>query len=296
MNSGVIVKDAKEREPAGSKPIRRALEGELPIRKPEFPMPEDLPRHWMANNRWQTHMINSFHLIFPEGERFFIRSVKHFAPVIEDDPVLKSQVRGFMGQEVQHGRVHEEFQEILMKQGYNINRFLRFNKKTAYDWLEKWVNRIFGHKFSLSVTVALEHYTATLAQLTFETDYITHAPVEMQKLLKWHACEEIEHKAVAFDVYKRVGGGYFQRIMGFFWASFLLWGYMSIGQWSLVRQEKDKGFWAKLKEMGPFLKHMRQLSGVGRSAFLDYLRPSFHPDDKDNRPLAAAYLAEQGLA
>src|SRR5207302_9783829 len=65
-----------------------------------------------------------------------------------------------------------------------------------------------SEKANLAVTAALEHYTATLAE-TLLTDPDGRAGIGhdgVRYLLMWHALEESEHKAVAFDVYKRMGG------------------------------------------------------------------------------------------
>ncbi|MGB1274961.1 MAG: metal-dependent hydrolase, partial [Nannocystaceae bacterium] len=38
---------------------------------------DQTPRHWFGDNDVQTHMSNALNLLFPMGERFFVRSVKH---------------------------------------------------------------------------------------------------------------------------------------------------------------------------------------------------------------------------
>ena len=60
-----------------------------------------IPRHWLANNATATAIANGVNLLFPHGERFFVRSVKHFLDHI-DDPALRAQIKGFFGQEGQN--------------------------------------------------------------------------------------------------------------------------------------------------------------------------------------------------
>src|SRR5207244_3358365 len=63
-----------------------------------------------------------------------------------------------------------------------------------------------GH---LAVTIALEHFTAIMADAMLTNDGVLEgADPRMAALWRWHAIEETEHKAVAFDVYKTVAPGF----------------------------------------------------------------------------------------
>ena len=66
----------------------------------------------------------------------------------------------------------------------------------------------------------MEHFTATLAELVLTNEEIRDLMGDdaVRDLFVWHALEESEHKAVAFDVYKAVGGGERLRVwtMNFF--------------------------------------------------------------------------------
>ncbi|MDB4945301.1 MAG: hypothetical protein JWP97_4835, partial [Labilithrix sp.] len=39
-----------------------------------------VPRFWFADSRAATNVANAVNLLFPAGERFFIRSVRHYLP------------------------------------------------------------------------------------------------------------------------------------------------------------------------------------------------------------------------
>ena len=71
----------------------------------DFDFPNPLPRHWHSGDAFKTHLFDAMSVLFPDGERFFIDSVRHFRDQIED-PVLKEQIRGFIGQEGHHSREH----------------------------------------------------------------------------------------------------------------------------------------------------------------------------------------------
>lgn len=118
-------------------------------------------------------------------------------------------MKAFIAQEVNHGREHEKFYRVLEEKGYKPEVYLNFYEQMAYGTIEKITNTILSEKMSLSVTVALEHHTAILAEAAFSSDELHELPDEMRKMLLWHAAEEIEHKAVAFDVLKEIDDSYF---------------------------------------------------------------------------------------
>jgi predicted metal-dependent hydrolase len=253
--------------------------GEIRPRSMGFDL-DDCPRHWMAGSAMATAMGNALHLIFPMGERFFVRSVKHFADQLAD-PELRAQVKGFYAQEGRHAHEHERVFALLERQGYDIRTFLRVYKKVAFGAIE----RVSPPKLRLAVTVALEHYTAIMAEDALEHGMLDRVHPTMQPLLAWHAAEEIEHKAVAFDVLKAVDDGYALRMAGMALATALLLGFWALGSTLLVRQEKI-GWREALRQ----LRATQQASPVMRRVFMrgirEYLSRGFHPWQNDN--LAAA--------
>ena len=83
------------------------------VRAMQFPFRESaIPRHWFYENAHLTQLGNALQLLFPAGERFFIRSVKHYEDQIRD-PGLRARIRGFYGQEGRHGHEHDRFNRIL---------------------------------------------------------------------------------------------------------------------------------------------------------------------------------------
>ena len=90
---------------------------QITVRKPNFQYDKTIPKHWTADSALFTHLSNSFFMLFPEGERFFVRSVKAFADQVEEAG-LKEEVKAFIGQEIQHGLEHEKHFDLLRNQGY----------------------------------------------------------------------------------------------------------------------------------------------------------------------------------
>lgn len=180
------------------------------LRVPRFDY-EALPTDWLADNPLASCLGNALHMVFPAGERFFVRSVMHYAERLKKDPELWRRVRGFAGQEGQHGYQHERVFERLREQGVPVDRFLRVYESYAFDFLAKAIS---SPKVHLSTTVAAEHLTATLARMALESGVLDTMSREMRDLLHWHALEELEHQHVAWDVLQEVDDSYALRMLG----------------------------------------------------------------------------------
>ena len=249
--------------------------------------PARVPRWWFSNNPVATHIANGLHLVFPEGERFFIRSVKHYLDQIADDPELLERARGFFGQEARHGQEHARSFEMIEGHGYDVKSFLDMYEKKALPKLEK----IFPPNVRLAITVALEHLTASLGESALVDNFLDDAHPTMRALLRWHAAEEIEHKSVAFDVLKKVDPRYSVRAAGMVIGLLGLMLFWTIGARMLIKQETG----LSKKELKAYRKAVManrrdHTNRILRNAVLQYLRPSFHPDQNDNYHLAATYL------
>lgn len=265
---------------------------EIKVRKPSFGF-ASVPRHWFWGNARATAMANALNLVFPSGERFFIRSVRHYLDQLQDDPVLAEEVKRFMGQEVRHGMEHEKFFDALEAQGFEIRSFLAWYERLAYDKLEP----SFSPALRLSVTVALEHFTAMFAERALTRDILdTQAHPVMRDLLMWHACEELEHKAVAFDVLKKVDPRYSVRVAGLAAAAGALIFFWLTGARHLLAQEPERLRTATAEEARVARQHNVLLNGEFLRAFVDYLRPDFHPAQNDNYGLATDWLRANAAA
>ncbi|MDG1944057.1 MAG: metal-dependent hydrolase [Halioglobus sp.] len=161
-----------------------------------------LEGEWMDNSAFLTAFFNGMSITFPVGEKFFIDSVRHYSDQIAD-PVLQSEIKGFCGQEGFHRREHQRYNETLCTtRGYDLEK-IEGTLTRRLNWAQKNLPPM----TNLAVTVAIEHFTAVLAELMLRPgSTIDNAEPSMRALWRWHAAEEMEHKSVAFDVYKAVGG------------------------------------------------------------------------------------------
>jgi uncharacterized protein len=274
--------------------LRERLRAKIPVRAPRFDF-KGVPRHWFAKSALATHTVNALSLTFPPGERFFIRSVKYFEKVYLDDPQLLADVKGFIGQEGRHGHAHDKFNRMLEEQGYDVDRFLRFYERFAYDVIEP----AFPPHLRLSTTAALEHLTATFAEVALRTDTLDLAHPAVAELLKWHAAEEIEHKSVAYDVLMRVDPRYSTRIAGLAIAGSVL-GFFALVAFAMLMEQERK----LPGEPGADAKELQARFGTSRArgrrmvgaAIRDYFRRDFHPDQRDNMKLAHDQIARMTAA
>ncbi len=263
----------------------------VPTRRVSFEYPlADLPKHFAADGDLiMSHVVAVLSSVFPNGEDFFVRSVRNVRDQI-DDPVLREQVKGFIGQEAIHGREHRVFNDRLAELGYPSKRIDHF-----VDVGLKFRERILPVKANLAATAALEHYTATLAHTLLTKpqarDMIAHD--EVRHLFLWHALEESEHKAVAFDAYRYVGGTERMRTvtMTLFNVGFpigiAVMTFLSMLGDPVVRRRPGR-VWQSLKRLRrtPFVS--REI--IGR--LHDYQREDFHPDDHPTDTLVAEWREE----
>ncbi|MCB9032948.1 MAG: metal-dependent hydrolase [Chitinophagales bacterium] len=276
---------------------------EAKIRKVNFVFEKPFPKHWYNDNPIATHFMNAQHLAFPDGEKFFIRSVKAFADAYKNDPELKKRVNNFIGQEGTHYAEHQKFWDIMESQNLNPMKFVKVFRNSAWNGLEAYARKQFNKnkfadKMCLSITVALEHYTAMLAESGILAPEITqNMPAEMKDLFMWHAAEEIEHKAIPFDVLKKVDDSYALRIGGMAIASWGLWFYLGLGTVMLSIEDEDIKAKDVPKNLLMFLFGFnRTFGGTLRKQFFQYFKKDFHPDQIDNYYLAEELLAGKNYA
>ena len=256
----------------------------IEVRNLHFDLSAEMPRYWYDGDPARTHFMNALSSTFPAGEGFFVRSVQHFRNQI-DDSALRERIRGFAGQEGVHSREHQGHVDILVAQGYP--GFLRFS--WFADRELRFFNR-FAPLYSLALTAALEHVTAIMArQALSDPDYwASPMPPDMARLWQWHAIEEAEHKAVAFDVFEEVSGSYAWRVVA-----------MLSGTMSLLADNFSRWLYATCKDgnaLNPRIWRDTAIflwgkKGIYRRLIPDYLRwyrRGFHPAEQDDQALILA--------
>lgn len=177
--------------------------GPIRPRHPTFDLEEALAGDWNGGSAFRSAFFNAMSLSFPSGERFFIDAVREHEEEVRD-PALREAVRGFIGQEAVHRRVHAAYNETLCRRrGYDLDEL-------EGPFLEgvRWSEENLSPLARLAATVALEHITSILAAALLDerSGFLAGADPRVAELWRWHAVEETEHKSVAFDVYAVSGG------------------------------------------------------------------------------------------
>ncbi len=263
---------------------------EIVPRHPHFDATEDLATIWNKDPDeklalFKTTIMNSLSVLFPEGERFFIRSVKKFEDQVTD-PELRKQVKLFIEQEGQHTREHHKYNQALKQRGYDVDKLERRLKTRI-----KFMSRILDAERQLAGTCAVEHFTAVLGDaLLNNPQLIKGASPKMQAIWKWHAVEEIEHKAVAFDVFKSTANNERKRKIAFFITFFFLSLDTFLNMCHMLRKE-GRLFDFKLWRTGSrFLFNKKDgVITLIRPKIREYLNKDFHPWNEDNSELVQSW-------
>lgn len=247
----------------------------------------DASRWWHGGDPVATSFFNALSASFPLGERFFIDSVKRYRNVA--DQRLRKQIDAFVVQESIHTREHVAFNDLAAGNGYDLGAIDTFLKRRF-----KWA-RSRPALQQLAATTALEHFTAILAHEALSNPkHLEGVPPSIQKLWRWHAIEEIEHKAVAFDTLMAATqtmsglGRWFFRCHVMMFATFLFLHEIFFSAGEFFRQDgmSTPRTWLR------FLHYVCVRPGMLRrviGGYLAYYRPGFHPWRVDDRALIRAF-------
>jgi predicted metal-dependent hydrolase len=180
---------------------------DIPIRKLQVDLAQGFAPAWHGGDTYRSCLFNTFSMMFPVLEDHIADVVRTFLPAIEasGNASLHNDTRALIGQEATHRFLHQQYNAQLARQGFS-------------NWVERallWrigAFRGLAPLSKLAIVAGIEHVMATFGDGLLRTDdWLDGADPELAKVWRWHAAEETEHKAVAFDVYQFAGGGYWRR-------------------------------------------------------------------------------------
>lgn len=248
-------------------------------------------RWWLNGDPVATAWFNALSGTFPRGEAYFIEAVKAHRDGVP--PELAEDIRAFVVQEVNHTREHLAFNRIAGEAGYDMARI----DAGVAEQMAMLEGR--PRILDLAATMALEHYTAMMAhEFLLRPEHFAGADPEPAAMWRWHAIEEIEHKAVAYDTWLHATRA---------WSRFRRWRVKSLmmlvitknfiahrisDTLHLLAQDGLTGWRVKWR----LFKFLLWSPGVLRRIFpawVSYFLPGFHPWNVDDRALIAD--AEAGL-
>ncbi|HXU98916.1 MAG TPA: metal-dependent hydrolase [Caulobacteraceae bacterium] len=249
-------------------------------------------RWWLGGDPVATAFYDALSATFPQGERFFMDAVRRYRQ--RAAPELAGQIAAFLSQEAMHTREHIFFNRQIAANGFDVAA-MEARTKAILDFA-----RTQEPLKQLAATAALEHFTAILAHAVLtDPRHLAGAPDEARDMWRWHAVEEIEHKAVAFDTFAAASGGlraprrWLLRAASMIVATRLLFTTVGANMGEIFAAGGLDRRRAWRRAAGFLLARpgiLRQVAG----AYLAYFLPGFHPWKRDDRALAARAAATLG--
>lgn len=264
------------------------------------------PVQWLPGDAFATHTINVLHLLFPAGELWFCRVYNKVLPQITD-PQVHADAKGFMRQEAIHARSHEG----VLKHYYQTHGIDTgpFTDKIDHLFKHFLGEAPFGFKIGhtrfwirqqLGTIAALEHFFGYLGHWVLNAKGLDEAQADpvMLDLLRWHGAEEVEHRMVAYTLFKHMGGNYLERVLHMLLVMGILLSLIYQGNRFMMKADPQRprlvGFlrgWRDSAKAG----HLPALGHVIAAA-ARYFGPRFTPGDEGDTAQALAYLASSPAA
>lgn len=280
MSMSVLKEKSKQKTPAS-----------FPVRRMDYEF-QDMPKYWCNNEPTFTHYFTGLSTLFPEGESYFVRSVRALRGQVKDNQQLDRDIGAFIGQEAMHSKEHHAFHRSAQQYGLDPESL----EKTTGIIL-KAIERTFPKKWNLLVTVGLEHYTAVLVVEMMKDVNELMTDETIRNLWLWHSVEETEHKAVAYDMYEYLYGkglgAYIPRVAIFTFSLAMITVLSTAYQVVLLKRDQQL---LNLKSWRKFAQHGREKYKVFIPKFLDYYRFNFHPNDSDESEIVAKTKVKIGLS
>jgi predicted metal-dependent hydrolase len=244
----------------------------------------ELPKYWFGGDPFKSRFFDALGLSFPDGEKYFIQSVRAFRDKVTDKD-LQNDISDFIKQEAQHGIAHNSMNDNLESQGIPVKKMLRRIKEALdYNLNNK------TPEYNLAVTVAFEHATALMAESFFSNkSTFALAHPYARALWAWHTIEEMEHREVAFEVMKQVGNvSELTRKSAFLQTIFVVFYFAFVRTNAILRYD---GFnrWERFKLMTKGMNWIFGPKGFMTSnipLILDGFKKNFHPTQ---HPIIAQY-------
>ncbi|MCA4814210.1 metal-dependent hydrolase [Acinetobacter towneri] len=279
----------------------------FPVRRMNFNF-DAVPEYWMNGNAGLTHFMTALSALFPAGEKFFIDSVRavRYHPMLKDNADLQKEISAFIGQEAMHTHEHVGFNASAQKFGHDVDTLDR-HTDTVIQTTRKFMAKlakpigITQEMVDLTATTALEHFTATIASQLLTNSHIQELMTDdtMKTMWLWHAIEENEHKAVAYDVFEGVFGkgvkAYALRTSSLVISMLTLFVVQNYFLLRLLKQDKQLNLEnSRMIYRYAYSPSKGIITGMGKEMLL-YFKPNFHPNDFDTTTLLNTWKAKLGF-
>jgi uncharacterized protein len=242
--------------------------------------------HWNGGQAFSSQMFNALSMSFPIGEQYFIDSLRAGVQALPEQqrPQWTAALKEFIGQEAIHRNLHGKFNAGL-QQHYLVNHWAARSERRL---LRRQTMTALNH---VAVTIAYEHVTAVLAAaLLAHPHWLAGAPRRIQLLWQWHAAEELEHCAVAFELGQALQLSTARRL---FWTAWVLLEFhrdLTLQILDNLRRSGTLWRWSTWRGAAGWLFGRRGVAAAVSVALLAALRPGYTP-----AKLAASTLAGKWL-
>jgi predicted metal-dependent hydrolase len=225
---------------------------------------------------------------FPLGEAEFIHSVKLFENQVSD-PKLLREVQEFAQQEAHHALQHKKINSQFDSCGYGTRKIQDLMDVKLKQRAQEW-----SSEKRLMRTVAAEHFTAVMAHFALSHPQLMDSvPESFANLFLWHSIEEVEHKSVAFDVYRHCVGDMSKLRRHYAHFAFIEFPFnlIMITRF-LLKDIGHKSTWAERKGMWLFLFGKDGMISSVKHLYMDFFKKDFHPWTHDDSELVAQWKQE----
>lgn len=262
----------------------------VPPRDIHFDVQAAQKGHWLGGDPVGTAVFNALSLTFPDGERMFMDAVRHYRGKVSGK--LAEDVKGFIAQEAIHSREHHALNQLIDRDKYPVAEIEQAVKdRVAFA-------RSRGPMRMLISTIALEHFTAMMAEAhARHRNLFEQVDPGIERMWRWHAVEETEHKAVAYDVFLEATKHWspLQRYMRRTIAMALITYFFTrsiIHYAARLLMADGYSYKDAQKAVRKYVWRSPGLFSRNLKTYFAWYRPGFHPWDQDDRALVAEWKAE----
>ena len=178
------------------------------------------PRAWHPAGLGPTAFLEALSAMAPVVESFFIDDTRRLLPRVADQAV-RLEGEAFLRQEAAHASMHAAFNRLLVRQGVPVEAVAHSVRQwlAVVDWTSSDVRS--------AVAMAGEHFLGEAGgAFLARPALLAGVDPEIARLFRWHGYEEVEHKAVLFDLFHAARGrglySYAVRVAGLWIAVLLL--------------------------------------------------------------------------
>ena len=172
-------------------------------RRPGFDfegLEHEVPRAWHPAGMGPTAFLEALSAMAPVVEAFFIDDTRRLLPRVAEE-ARRAEGDAFLRQEAAHAGMHAAFNRLLIRWGVPVEPIA----DSALQWLAivDWTSS----DLRSAVAMAGEHFLGEIGNAILSRPALLDGvDPRIARLFLWHGYEEVEHKAVLFDVFHAARG------------------------------------------------------------------------------------------